>query len=80
MPEKQTPGMSTETTPQVLFGKEALNTSTEISSGESTLCGTACENHLTAAQTKAFIVNQMKKTEEQLASIMSKEALRKQTF
>ena len=44
------------------------------------MCGTACENTLTAAQTKAFIANQMNKTEEQLASITPKQVLGKQTF
>ena len=44
------------------------------------MCVPECENNLTAAQTKAFIVNQMNKTESQLASIMSQEVLGKQTF
>ena len=44
------------------------------------MCVTECENNLTAAQTKAFIVNQMNKTESQLASIMPQEVLGKQTF
>ena len=80
VPGKQTPDMSTETMPQGLFGKQTSDMSTESSSGESIVCGTACENHLTAAQTKAFIVNQMNKTEEQLASIMPQEVMGKQTF
>merc|ERR1712086_1006170 len=90
VPWKQTLDMSTETMPQVLFRKQTLDTPnmptesslgpTESISGGSTVCVTACENNLTAAQTKAFIVNQMNKTEAQLASIMSQEVLGKQTF
>jgi hypothetical protein len=80
VPGKQTPDMSTETMPQGLFGKQTSDMSIESSSGESIVCGTACENHLTAAQTKAFIVNQMNKTEEQLASIMPQEVMGKQIF
>ena len=80
MPGKQIPDMPTETMPQGLFGKQTSDMSTESSSGESIVCGTACENHLTASQTKAFIVNQMNKTEEQLASIMPQEVMGKQTF
>ena len=90
VPGKQTLDMSTETMPQVLFGKQTLDTSnmstesslgtTESISGGSTVCVPECENNLTAAQTKAFIVNQMNKTESQLASIMPQEVLGKQTF
>ena len=65
---KQTSDMSTETMPQGVFGNQTSDISTENSSGEST----TCKNHLIAAQTKAFIVNKMNKTEEQIASIMQK--------
>ena len=77
---KQITYMSTEIIPQGLFGKQTSDISTENSSGESAACGTVCENHITAAHTKAFIVNQMNKTGEQLASTMSQEMMGKQLF
>ena len=77
VPGKQTLDMSTETMP--MSTESSLGT-TESISGGSTVCVPECENNLTAAQTKAFIVNQMNKTESQLASIMPQEVLGKQTF
>merc|ERR1712086_105910 len=77
VPGKQTLDMSTETMP--MSTESSLGTTESISVG-STVCVPECENNLTAAQTKAFIVNQMNKLESQLASIMPQEVLGKQTF